>query len=108
MIKSFIISVYCIIISVIIYCFRFTQNNMEFRGKKAAIAAALQRDINDEDTNIEENELHHDLGDHGLLLPPYPKSKLKRWSFVPPVKPDGDSPGEMGKLFVINLCKHLF
>lgn len=74
----------------------FIQNNVEFRGKKAAIAAGLQRDINDEDTNIEENELDHDVGDDGLLLPPYPKSRLKRWSPVPPVKPDGDSPGEMG------------
>ncbi|CAH0725674.1 unnamed protein product, partial [Brenthis ino] len=73
------------------------QNNVEFRGKKAAIAAGLQRYINDEDTNIEENELDHDVGDDGLLLPPYPRSRLKRWSPVPSVKPDGDSPGEMGK-----------
>lgn len=73
------------------------QDNDEFRGKKAAIAAALQKDPDDEDTNIEENEVENDVGDDGLMLPQYPRSRLKRWKPVPPVKPQGDSPGEMGK-----------
>lgn len=73
------------------------QDKDEFRGKKAAIAAALQKDPDDEDTNIEENEVENDVGDDGLMLPLYPRSRLKRWKPVPPVKPQGDSPGEMGK-----------
>ncbi|XP_034834503.1 polypeptide N-acetylgalactosaminyltransferase 5 isoform X1 [Maniola hyperantus] len=66
-------------------------------GKKAAIAAALKKDIDDEDTNIEENEIEHNVGEDGVMLPPYPRSRLKRWSPAPFVKPVGGSPGEMGK-----------
>lgn len=65
-------------------------------GKKAAIAAALKKDADSEDTNVEENEIEHDIGDDGVMLAPYPKSRLKRWSPAPSVKPQGDSPGELG------------
>lgn len=69
------------------------------RGKKAAIAAAIKREINDEDTNLEENELEQDvIGDNGLIFSPYPKSKLKSWKPAPPVTPKSkDLPGEKGK-----------
>ncbi|XP_026321699.1 polypeptide N-acetylgalactosaminyltransferase 5 isoform X2 [Hyposmocoma kahamanoa] len=71
----------------------------EVRGKKAAIAAAIKREINDEDTNLEENELEQDvIGDNGLIFSPYPKSKLKSWKPAPPVTPKSkDLPGEKGK-----------
>lgn len=69
------------------------------RGKKAAIAAAIRRQINDEDTNLEENELEVDIniGDDGLIFSPYIKSKLKSWEPAPPVTPRvKDLPGEKG------------
>ncbi|XP_075980228.1 polypeptide N-acetylgalactosaminyltransferase 5 isoform X1 [Anticarsia gemmatalis] len=75
------------------------QTKEEFRGKKAAIAAALQRDrIDDDDTNLEVNEVEQDgIGDDGIMLAPYPKSRLQSWEPAPVVKPVGSSPGEMGK-----------
>lgn len=69
------------------------------RGKKAAIAAAIKREINDEETNLEENELEPDIniGDEGLIFSPYVKSKLKSWKPAPPVTPkQKDLPGERG------------
>ncbi|VVC94008.1 unnamed protein product [Leptidea sinapis] len=67
-------------------------------GKKAAIAAGLQSDNAADDENVEENIIvEPDVGEEGLNLPPYPKSKLKRWAPVPSIKPQGELPGEMGK-----------
>ncbi|KAI8439541.1 hypothetical protein MSG28_013288 [Choristoneura fumiferana] len=67
----------------------------EYRGKKAAIAAALHRDAIDDGGN-DENEVD-DVPEEGLLLPPYSRSQLKRWQKAPFVKPQGELPGEMGK-----------
>ncbi|CAG9112060.1 unnamed protein product [Plutella xylostella] len=69
----------------------------EYKGKKAAIAAALGHEVNNADTNLEENILEAEIGETGLVLSHYPKTHLKRWHAVPPVKPIGGSPGEMGK-----------
>lgn len=52
--------------------------------------------MGDDDTNLEENEVEPEVGDDGLNLPPYPRSRLKKWKAVPQIKPQGDSPGEMG------------
>lgn len=68
-----------------------------YKGKKAAIAAALQQDVGDDDTNLEENVLGQEVEDDGVLLSPYPRSRLKRWQRAPSVIPQGESPGEMGK-----------
>ncbi|CAG9564637.1 unnamed protein product [Danaus chrysippus] len=73
------------------------KTNDEYKGKKAAIAAALQKDEDFDEANLEENEVEHDMGDDGLLLPPYPKSQLRRWAPAPFVKPQEETPGEMGK-----------
>ncbi|KOB75010.1 Uncharacterized protein OBRU01_08336, partial [Operophtera brumata] len=74
------------------------QNPEEYRGKKAAIAAALQQDnIDDDDTNLEENEIQHEVSEDGLFIPPYSRSRLKKWRPAPSVRPQGDSPGELGK-----------
>ncbi|KAF9418897.1 hypothetical protein HW555_004417, partial [Spodoptera exigua] len=71
----------------------------EFRGKKAAIAAALQgNQIDDDNRNLEANEAEQEIGEDGIILSPYPKSRLKRWEKAPFVKPEADGlPGEMGK-----------
>ncbi|XP_063537229.1 polypeptide N-acetylgalactosaminyltransferase 5 isoform X2 [Cydia strobilella] len=70
----------------------------EYRGKKAAIAAALkseqENEIEDSIVGVHDVE---DVGEDGLLLSPYPKSRLKRWEKAPSVLPQGNSPGEMGK-----------
>lgn len=74
------------------------------RGKKAAIAAAIKREINDEDTNLEENELEPDIniGDDGLIFSPYIKSKLMSWKPAPPVTPKvQDLHGEKGMYLII-------
>lgn len=74
------------------------QSKEEYRGKKAAIAAALQKDqIDDDDTNLEVNEVEQDIGEDGIILSPYPRSRLKRWQPAPSVKPIAESPGELGK-----------
>lgn len=62
----------------------------------------MQNEIDDDDTNLEENEVAKlDVGEDGLMLAPYPRSRLKRWEKAPTVRPRGDSPGEMGKKTVI-------
>lgn len=77
------------------YLFLQTHDKEEYRGKKAAIAAALQRDNVDEG-GIDENE-GDEVPEAGLLLAPYSRSQLKRWQKAPFVKPQGELPGEMGK-----------
>lgn len=78
------------------------QNAAEYRGKKAAIAAALQQDsIDENDTNLEENEVQHDVSEDGLFLSPYSRSKLKKWRPAPYVRPQGDGPGELGMILLL-------
>lgn len=62
------------------------------------MAAALQKDqIDDDDTNLEQNELgQEEIGEDGISLVPYPASRLKRWEPAPVVKPIGNALGEMG------------
>lgn len=55
-----------------------------------------QDNIDDDDTNLEENEIQHDVSEDALILPPYSRSRLKKWKPAPTVKSQGDSPGEMG------------
>lgn len=47
------------------------------------------------------NEVEEVIGEDGIMLSPYPKSRLKRWEEAPFVKPEADGlPGEMGMSFI--------
>lgn len=62
----------------------------EFSGKRGAIAAAV---VNQVENNLDET----DLGSDGLVLKPYPKSRLKRWKPAQTVPVQVGMPGELGK-----------
>lgn len=42
------------------------------------------------------NEVEQDIGEDGIILSPYPRSRLKRWEPAPFVTPKPEAPGEMG------------
>lgn len=67
------------------------------RGKKAAIAAALKNEIEDEDND----EVAEQGDDDVLKLPLYPENRLMWWKPAPKVRGAADLPGEQGEILLI-------